>query len=69
MILLNSCSPDKGAGAALAQFKELTDCYTPPDRACNTWHALYDGLHRMEREMHHHIHEENNVLFQRILAV
>jgi regulator of cell morphogenesis and NO signaling len=61
-------SEHKSTGAALAQFKELTDDYTPPDWACNTWRALYDGLHRMERDMHQHIHKENNVLFPRALA-
>ncbi len=56
-------------GAALAQFNQLTDSYTPPDWACNTWRALYDSLRQMEKDMHQHIHEENNVLFPRALAV
>lgn len=56
-------------GAALAQFNQLTDSYTPPDWACGTMRALYDGLHQMEKDMHQHIHEENNVLFPRVLAV
>ncbi|MEO6970483.1 MAG: iron-sulfur cluster repair di-iron protein [Chthoniobacterales bacterium] len=56
-------------GAALAQFNQLTDNYTPPDWACNTWRALCDSLRQMEKDMHQHIHEENNVLFPRALAV
>ncbi len=56
-------------GAALAQFHQLTDSYTPPDWACGTMRALYDGLRQMERDIHQHIHEENNVLFPRALAV
>ncbi len=56
-------------GAALAQFNQLTDSYTPPDWACNTWRALYDSLRQMEKDMHQHIHEENNVLFPRARAV
>ena len=55
-------------GAALAQFNQLTDSYTPPDWACGTMRALYDGLRQMEKDMHQHIHEENNVLFPRALA-
>jgi regulator of cell morphogenesis and NO signaling len=62
-------SEHKNTGAALAQFKQLTNNYTAPDWACNTLGALYDGLHRMERDMHQHIHEENNVLFPRVLAL
>jgi regulator of cell morphogenesis and NO signaling len=56
-------------GAALGRFRELTDGYTAPDWACNTMRALYDGLRQMERDMHQHIHEENNVLFPRALAI
>ena len=57
-----------GAGAALAQFKTLTENYTPPEWACNTFRALYDGLARLEKDMHQHVHKENNVLFPRVLA-
>ncbi len=57
------------AGAALDQFKALTDSYTPPDWACNTFRALYDGLAQLEKNMHQHVHKENNVLFPRVLAV
>ena len=31
--------------------------------------ALYDGLARLEKEMHQHVHEENNVLFPKTLAM
>jgi regulator of cell morphogenesis and NO signaling len=57
------------AGAALARFKELTDGYTPPEWACNTFRALYDGLAQLERNMHQHVHKENNVLFPRALML
>lgn len=58
----------EAAGAALARFRELTDGYTPPEWACNTFRALYDGLARLEHNMHQHVHKENNVLFPRALA-
>lgn len=57
------------AGAALAKFKELTDHYTPPDWACNTFRALYEGLEQLEENMHQHVHKENNVLFPRVLGI
>ncbi len=53
------------AGAALARLRELTDDYRPPADACNTWRALWAGLEALEREMHEHVHLENNVLFPR----
>lgn len=57
-----------GAGDALARFRELTDGFTPPDWACNTFRALYDSLGQLESDMHQHVHKENNVLFPRALA-
>lgn len=44
------------------------DNYTPPEWACNTFRALYDGLERLEKETHQHVHKENNVLFVKALA-
>ncbi len=55
------------AGEALARLNELTGGYDPPPHACNTWRVLYDGLERLEKDMHIHIHKENNVLFPRTL--
>jgi regulator of cell morphogenesis and NO signaling len=56
-----------GAGDALEQFRALTDGYTPPEWACNTYRALIDALARLERDMHQHVHKEDNVLFPRAL--
>lgn len=56
------------AGAALELFNQLTDGYTPPDWACNTFRALYDSLAHLEKDMHQHVHKENNVLFPKAIA-
>lgn len=56
------------AGAALERVHALTDGFTPPEWACNTFRALYDGLAKLELETHQHVHKENNVLFPRALA-
>lgn len=53
------------AGSALARLRELSKGYTPPADACNTFRAWLDGLAELERDLHEHIHEENNVLFPR----
>jgi regulator of cell morphogenesis and NO signaling len=58
----------ESAGEALARLRELTNDYTVPPRACNTWRALWHGLAAMEESLHQHIHLENNVLFPRALA-
>ncbi len=67
-VLARLQSEHDGAGAALARFRELTDAYTPPDWACNTFRALYNSLDRLEKNMHQHVHKENNVLFVKALA-
>jgi regulator of cell morphogenesis and NO signaling len=56
-----------GAGEMLRLLSELTDQYTPPAEACNTWRALWAGLEDLETAMHVHIHLENNILFPRAL--
>jgi regulator of cell morphogenesis and NO signaling len=57
------------AGAALEAFRTLSDGYTPPEWACNTFRAMYDALERLERDMHQHVHKENNVLFVKALKL
>lgn len=56
------------AGSALARMRELADGYDLEQALCNTHRATLDGLHELERDLHQHIHEENNVLFPRALA-
>ena len=51
------------AGAALAKMRELTNGFTPPPEACNTYRALFAGLAELEEDLHRHIHLENSVLF------
>lgn len=53
------------AAQALARLRRLTDSYTPPADACNTFRGLYCGLAELEKALHEHIHLENNVLFPR----
>jgi regulator of cell morphogenesis and NO signaling len=57
------------AGVALAQLRQLTDEFTPPAWACNTYRALLDALATFEQDMHQHIHKENNVLFPRAMEM
>jgi regulator of cell morphogenesis and NO signaling len=57
------------AGSALERLRQLTDGYTPPDWACNTYRAMLDALVYLERDMHQHVHKENNALFPRALAM
>jgi len=56
------------AGLLLERLSELTDRYDPAAARCNTHRAALDGLLALERDLHRHIHEENNVLFPRAAA-
>jgi regulator of cell morphogenesis and NO signaling len=57
------------AGEGLVQQRRLTGGYTPPADACNTWRALYFELADLERDLHRHIHLENNILFPRAIGL
>ncbi len=57
------------AGQALAQMRALTADYTPPEWACPTFRGLYYGLAELERDMHLHVHLENNILFPRAASM
>lgn len=57
------------AGEALRQMRALTDDFTPPDTACNTYRALIAALSELEADMHQHVHKENNILFPRALEL
>ena len=57
------------AGSWLVRHRELTDGFQSPTWACNTYRAMLDALAHLERDLHQHIHEENNVLFPRALEM
>ncbi len=57
------------AGAMLADLEQLTNHFTPPDWACNTFRALYHKLEEFQDDLHLHIHLENNVLFPKALQL
>lgn len=51
------------AGDLLAMLSELTDAYPIPEDACPSYQSFYAGLQGLERDLHEHIHVENNMLF------
>ncbi len=57
------------AGVALERLRTLSDNYTPPDWACNTYRAMLDALARFELDMHQHVHKEDNILFPRAIEL
>lgn len=57
------------AGDILKNLADLSDHFTPPSYACNTWMAYYDKLKEFENDLHLHIHLENNILFPKALEL
>lgn len=50
-------------GERFRKIKELTNDYTPPQDACNTYKVTFAMLNEFEQDLHKHIHLENNILF------
>ena len=65
----NMIAEHDDAGALLERIRELARGYTAPDGACLTYQALYRALAAFERDLHQHVHLENNILFPRAVAV
>jgi regulator of cell morphogenesis and NO signaling len=57
------------AGEGLGELRRLTNGYAPPEDACNTFRALYAEMAVLERDLHQHIHLENNILFPRAVEL
>jgi regulator of cell morphogenesis and NO signaling len=52
-----------GAGDVLRRIRRLSNDFNPPADACVTYRTLYGALEELERDLHQHIHLENNILF------
>lgn len=57
------------AGEALAKMRDLTHGYETPEDACATYFGLFESLQALERDLHQHVHLENNILFPRALRM
>ena len=56
-------------GQIFNRIRALLNDYTVPEGACMTHRALILGLRDFERDLHQHIHLENNLLFPKALAM
>jgi regulator of cell morphogenesis and NO signaling len=53
------------AGQALRDLREVSSNYQVPADGCITFRTLYQALEEFERDLHQHIHLENDILFPR----
>ena len=59
----------EAVGEILEKMRKITNDYALPPEACPSFTALYHRLGEFERDIHQHIHLENNVLFPRAVAM
>lgn len=50
-------------GERFRTIAKLSNDYTPPEDACNTYRVAFSLLQEFEDDLHRHIHLENNILF------
>ena len=56
-------------GEQLHQLRKLTNGFSVPDDACAKYKEMLGGLEALERDLHIHVHLENNVLLPRALKL
>ena len=56
-------------GDRFRKIEELSNNYTPPADACNTYGVTLGLLKEFEQDLHMHIHLENNILFPKAIEL
>ena len=56
-------------GNRFRKTEELSNNYTPPLDACNTYRVSFALLKEFEQDLHLHIHLENNILFPKAVEI
>ncbi len=59
----------ESAGNIFKEIAMLSNNYSPPEEACNTYRALYSKLDEFEQDLHQHIHLENNILHPKAIQL
>ena len=59
----------RNAGDGLYAVRSLSNMYVPPAGACTTYRVSFKELEQFERDLHQHVHLENNILFPKAIAL
>lgn len=59
----------ENAGDGFNEINQLSKNYKIPTDACPTYSAFYNALMEFEKDLHKHIHLENNILFPKAIAL
>lgn len=53
----------------MANIEVLTNGFNPPADACASYRVLFQNLEGFQKDLHKHVHLENNILFPKALAL
>ena len=56
-------------GEMLRDLRNITSNYTAPSDGCISYRTLYEAFEAFEKDLHQHIHLENNILFPRAVEL
>ena len=56
-------------GELLRELRAISSNYTAPPDGCISYQTLYQALDAFEKDLHQHIHLENNILFPRAIEM
>jgi regulator of cell morphogenesis and NO signaling len=62
-------SEHSAEGDRLRDVETLSNNYTPPEDACNTYRVAFAMLKEFQDDLHLHIHLENNILFPKSILL
>ncbi|MEX2605562.1 MAG: iron-sulfur cluster repair di-iron protein [Gracilimonas sp.] len=57
------------AGALMAEIEELSNGFNPPEDACASYRVFFQNLEGFQKDLHKHVHLENNILFPKALEL
>ncbi|WP_456379107.1 DUF542 domain-containing protein [Lutibacter sp.] len=66
-IILNIENVHKQIRDIFKNISKLTNNYSPPEGACNTFKSLYISLQEFEQKLHSYLHFEKHILFPRVI--
>ncbi|MBW7889032.1 MAG: iron-sulfur cluster repair di-iron protein [Bacteroidetes bacterium] len=57
------------SGDDMYEIRRLSSDYVPPEDSCMTYRISFQELQEFERDLHQHVHLENNILFPKAIQL
>lgn len=68
-LIMDIINDHKSESEKLKNLEALTNHYTVPSDACNTYTTTYQAMKELESDLYIHMHLENNILFPKAVAI